>query len=95
MRLAGRVKSAHHPDPFRFNALQQLGEARQAVQPPLDGLFRQAAVFQARPQLHFFRQGLHRAHFPVLDFGDDEVKRVAAEVDGCQQAAVGEGFLVF
>ena len=82
----------HHPHPLGFDARQQLGEAAEAFQAPFDSLRGQSLILQAGAQLDFFRQCLDRTHFAVLDFGNDQVKGIAAEIDGRQQGALGQGF---
>jgi hypothetical protein len=86
--------SAHHPRSFRFDTFQQLGETGQAIQAPLNGLVRESPVLQACAELNFFSQCLHGSHLPVLDFGNNQVKGVAAEVNRGQLAAVREWFLI-
>jgi len=64
------------------HAGDQLGEAAQAVQAPLDGLFaEQARLVQTGGQLDLFAQPLKDADFPVGVARPDDVKAVRAQVD--------------
>ena len=79
----------YHAYPLRIDTLQQLGETGQAIQAPLYGFVGQLAMLQPGSQLYFFCEGLHRPHFAVLDFRDEEMKGIAAKVDGRQLTAFG------
>ncbi len=81
---------ADHPDALGIDTGEHLRKTCQTVEAACDGVRGQPSIDQPRPQLDFLCQCLDRAHFAVFNAGDDKVKRVTAQINGCQQAAVGE-----
>ncbi|RMQ45641.1 hypothetical protein ALQ04_05436 [Pseudomonas cichorii] len=70
-------------------AVDQLGEALEAIEPALHGLFVERAFFSdACSQLNLFTQALKYADLALIRLGNDHVKAVGTQVDRCNQGKI-------
>ncbi|MNP15507.1 hypothetical protein D3C76_1078680 [compost metagenome] len=73
----------------RRQAVDQLGEALEAIEASLHGFFAELALFvDAGGQLNLFPQPFENADLGVVGLGHDHVKTVGAKVDGGDQGQV-------
>ncbi|RMO08338.1 hypothetical protein ALQ47_05272 [Pseudomonas cichorii] len=80
---------AHDTYRAQWQAVDQLGEALEAIEPALHGLFVELAlVIDARRQLNLFTQALKDAYLVLMHLGNDHMKAVGAQVDRCDQGKI-------